>query len=286
MLQQKVRLKRWQLLEYNSRPVSYFKITDDSGTDVYAYTSSSTSPDDFHADQMGGDEWMVHYMEMGGGVDAHSTVNTPLAEDIQYVDISSEGYKVHVDGFNVTTPFEWMVDYMEMGGGVDAHSTINTPLAEDIQYVDISSEGYKVHVDGFNVSYDVAEPPVATKTLEEYITSLNSDITTARQEKDARPTQNDYDTVVAERDARLTESQVRDLRLGSSMLEVVDGDASINIELEATDNLGITNPTWTPVPESKVIIHPNYLNGKIKIDVEADDESNPGVRFYRFKLDD
>ena len=41
--------------QYNSRPVSYFKITDDSGTDVYAYTSSrNTSPDDFHADQMGG----------------------------------------------------------------------------------------------------------------------------------------------------------------------------------------------------------------------------------------
>ena len=48
-----------------------------------------------------------------------------------------------------------------------------------------------------------------------------------------------YDAVVAERNARLTESEVRDLRLGSSMLEVVDGDASINIELEATDNLGM-----------------------------------------------
>ena len=112
--------------------------------------------------------------------------------------------------------------------------------------------------------------------------------------------QSDYDAVVAERDAalaaqataeaerdaRLTESEVRDLRLGSSMLEVVDGEASISIELEATDNLGITSPTWTPVPESKVIIHPNYQSGKIKIDVEADDESNSGVRFYRFKLDD
>ena len=68
------------------------------------------------------------------------------------------------------------------------------------------------------------------------------------------------------------------------MLEVVDGDASINIELEATDNLGITSPTWTPVPESKVVIHPNFLDGKIKIDVEADDESSSGVRFFRFKM--
>ena len=68
------------------------------------------------------------------------------------------------------------------------------------------------------------------------------------------------------------------------MLEVVDGDASINIELEATDNIGITSPTWTPVPESKVIIHPNYQSGKIRIDVGADDASNSGTRFFRFKM--
>ena len=108
----------------------------------------------------------------------------------------------------------------------------------------------------------------------------------AETERDARPTQAAYDAVVAERNARLTESEVRDLRLGSSMLEVVDGDASINIELEATDNLGITSPTWTPVPESKVVINPNFQSGKIKIDVKADDAYNSGVRFFRFKMND
>ena len=136
--------------------------------------------------------------------------------------------------------------------------------------------------------------------LLDLINRIESERDAALAERDARPTQADYDAVVtdrnsrptqaaynavvAERDARLTESEVRDLRLGSSMLEVVDGDASINIELEATDNLGITNPTWTPVPESKVVIHPNFQSGKIKIDVEADDESNSGVRFFRFKM--
>ena len=109
---------------------------------------------------------------------------------------------------------------------------------------------------------------------------------TVEAERDARPTQASYDSVVAERNARLTESEVRDLRLGSSMLEVVDGDATINIELEATDNLGITSPAWTPVPESKVIIHPNYLNDSIRIEVKADNESNSGVRFFRFKMND
>ena len=91
--------------------------------------------------------------------------------------------------------------------------------------------------------------------------------------------------MIAERDARLTISQVRDLKLGSSMLAVENGSASLNLELESTDNLGITSPTWTPLPESKIIIHPNYQNGKIKIDVEGDDDVNTGVKFFRFVMD-
>jgi hypothetical protein len=39
-------------------------------------------------------------------------------------------------------------------------------------------------------------------------------------------------------------------------------------------NLVITSTTWTPVPESKVIVHPTLQYGKIKIDVADDDESN------------
>ena len=134
--------------------------------------------------------------------------------------------------------------------------------------------------------------PVVTYTEEEYnavVTQRDARPTQADYDaivadRNSRPTQAAYDSVVAERNARLTQSEVRDLRLGSSMLEVADGDASINIELEATDNLGITSPTWTPVPESKVIIHPNYQSGKIRIDVGVDDASNSGTRFFRFKM--
>ena len=136
--------------------------------------------------------------------------------------------------------------------------------------------------------------PVVTYTEEEYnavVTQRDARPTQADYDavvadRNSRPTQAAYDLVVAERNARLTESEVRDLRLGSSMLEVVDGDASINIELEATNNLGITSPTWKPVPESKVVIHPNFQSGRIRIDVGADDESNAGVRFFRFKMND
>ena len=100
-----------------------------------------------------------------------------------------------------------------------------------------------------------------------------------------RPTIEAYDAVVAERDARLTTSQVRDLKLGSSMLAVEDGNASLNLELEATNSLASTGSSWAPVPESKVIVHPTFQNGKIKIDVQGDDDTNTGVRFFRFVME-
>ncbi|MEC7230720.1 MAG: hypothetical protein VXV91_05960, partial [Verrucomicrobiota bacterium] len=107
----------------------------------------------------------------------------------------------------------------------------------------------------------------------------------AEAERDARPTQAAYNAVVAERNARLTESQVRDLKLGSSMLAVEDGNASLNLELEATNSLASTASNWAPVPESKVIVHPTFQNGKIKIDVQGDDDANTGVRFFRFVME-
>ena len=112
--------------------------------------------------------------------------------------------------------------------------------------------------------------PVTTATLEEYIASLNSDIISAREE----------------RDNKLSMEEVRDMKLKSRMMQVDGGSASLNITLEATDNLSITSPEWAPVPETKVVIHQNFQNGKIQIDVEGDDSENTGVKFYRFKMDD
>ena len=174
----------------------------------------------------------------------------------------------------------WVVD-------VD-HRANNEATSADIQQLDLVAQN------ATTTQPKQEYEPVVTYTEEEYnavVTQRDARPTQADYDavvadRNSRPTQAAYDSVVAERNARLTQSEVRDLRLGSSMLEVVDGDASINIELEATDNLGITSPTWTPVPESKVIIHPNYQSGKIRIDVGADDASNSGVRFFRFKMND
>ena len=112
--------------------------------------------------------------------------------------------------------------------------------------------------------------PVPTATLEEYITILNSDLTIAREQ----------------RDSKLSMEEVRDMKLKSRMMQVDGGSASLNITLEATDNLGITSPTWSPIPENKVVIHPNFQNGKIRIDIDGDDNTNSGTKFYRFKMDD
>ena len=221
--------------QYDSRPPSYFKIIDDSGMEVYAHTTSgNTSLDNFHAHQVSDQEWSVSLM--GGG---------------------------------------------DVG---NAYTTISTTLAKDVQYVDIRSEGYKVHVDGFKVSYSL--PPVATKTLEEHVSDLVYSLNAMESERDARPTQADYASVVAERDAKLTMEEVRDMKLKSRMMQVDGGIASLNITLEATDNLGITSPTWSPIPENKVVIHPEFQNGKIRIDVDGDDNTNSGTKFYRFKMDD
>ena len=72
----------------------------------------------------------------------------------------------------------------------------------------------------------------------------------------------------------LSMEEVRDMKLKSRMMQVDGGSASLNITLEATDNLGITSPTWSPIPENKVVIHPNFQNGKIRIDVDGDDNTN------------
>ncbi|MEC7608880.1 MAG: hypothetical protein VX964_01795, partial [Verrucomicrobiota bacterium] len=144
----------------------------------------------------------------------------------------------------------------------------------------VGSFEYTYSQDGIDTNINAAIGDLRYESFRE----AEADLANYRLSK--RPTREAYNSVIAERDARPTISQVRDLKLGSSILVVENGSASLNLELESTDNLGITNPTWTPLPESKIIIHPNYQNGKIKIDVQGDDDVNTGVKFFRFKMED
>ena len=78
-------------------------------------------------------------------------------------------------------------------------------------------------------------------------------------------TSSDYVTVLAERDARLTTDEVRDARVGSTMIEVSDGKADITMTLEETSDLS----NWSSGATS---------DKTIRVDAPA------GTRFYRFKM--
>jgi hypothetical protein len=69
----------------------------------------------------------------------------------------------------------------------------------------------------------------------------------------------------AERDARLTMDEVRDARVGSTMIEVSGGKADITMTLEETSDLN----DWSSATSSEKTI-----------EVDAP----PGTRFYRFKM--
>ena len=77
--------------------------------------------------------------------------------------------------------------------------------------------------------------------------------------------QSDYDAVVAERDAKLTLDEVKDLRAGSTMIEIDNGQATLSMEVEESDDLGVwTNESATTIQITK--------------DAEA------GKKFFRFKM--
>jgi len=71
----------------------------------------------------------------------------------------------------------------------------------------------------------------------------------------------------AERDARLTMDEVREARVGSTMIEVSGAKADITMTLEETSDLN----DWSSAETS---------DKTIQVDAPA------GIRFYRFKMAD
>ncbi len=80
----------------------------------------------------------------------------------------------------------------------------------------------------------------------------------AEAERDSRPTQVAYDTVVAESNAKLTLDEVKDLRAGSTMIEVSNNEATIELEMHQSNDL----QTWSKVGESISMTVPADSNTK------------------------
>jgi hypothetical protein len=80
-------------------------------------------------------------------------------------------------------------------------------------------------------------------------------------------TQSEYDAVVAERDAKLFIEEVQDLRAGSTMIEITNGQAALSLEVEESSDL----TSWTTGAVSTI---------QIPLDAET------GKKFFRFKMTD
>jgi hypothetical protein len=94
-----------------------------------------------------------------------------------------------------------------------------------------------------------------------------SDYDAVVAERDARPTQAAYDAVVAERDAKLTLDEVKDLRAGSTMIEVQNGTATLSMDIEKSSDLS----SWATDRTTTV---------NIPIEEGSD------TQFFRFKMTD
>ena len=87
-------------------------------------------------------------------------------------------------------------------------------------------------------------------------------------ERNARPTEEAYNALIAERDTRPTIEEVKDARLGSVILQPDEANQSVKIRfsVEETDDFR----TWTKRDEINEITVPLEV----------------GKRFYRFALED
>ena len=87
----------------------------------------------------------------------------------------------------------------------------------------------------------------------------------AEAERDARPTQNAYDALVAENSEKYNLKDIADLREGSKMIAISNGEATISMEVEKSDELG----TWA-------------VEGNLSTTISV--EPGEDKKFFRFKM--
>jgi hypothetical protein len=159
-------------------------------------------------------------------------------------------------------------EYEGFGFMYDADGDLNQNAVSD--RIDFIGQGYSI--DGISDNYLTDKTTIISDQLPDTLPQLRTvSISTI--------TQAAYDTIVAERDAalaaqataeaerdaKLTLDEVKDLRAGSTMIEVHNGQATLSMEVEQSDDLDI----WTNGGASTL---------QIPIDAEA------GKKFFRFKM--
>lgn len=86
-------------------------------------------------------------------------------------------------------------------------------------------------------------------------------------ERDARPTQAAYDALVAENSEKYNLKDIADLRAGSKMIEILNGQANLSMDIERSDELG----SWT-------------IEGNLSTTIPI--QAGEDKKFFRFKMND
>lgn len=200
-------------------------------------------------------------------------------------------------GGNIRT--SWGIVELERGGAsafaMSKYSSAESALASfsiNSDLLDYDGDGYAAWRDdddnnpSINQANNIYTLPSALNEIALLQAQKNAALSaqaSAEAERDARPTQASFDAVVAERDARPTQNaydalvaensekynlkDIADLRAGSKMIEIVNGQASLSMDVESSDELG----SWTIAGNLSTVI-------PIQAGVDK--------KFYRFKMDD
>tara|TARA_B110000908_G_C10177872_1_gene414135 strand:+ start:81 stop:1163 length:1083 start_codon:yes stop_codon:yes gene_type:complete len=158
--------------------------------------------------------------------------------------------------------------YFQIESYASAQTAINS-YNIDNDLLDSDGDGYAAWRDDDDTNPSITQTN-SIYTLSSALTeiaSLESQKSSLIAERDARPTQTTYDAVVAERDAKLSLEEIVDLRAGSSMVEISNGQATLSMEVEESNDLGI----WT-------------TGGTASIQMNVQPGENK--KFFRFKMAD
>ncbi|MGC6605309.1 MAG: pentapeptide repeat-containing protein, partial [Lentimonas sp.] len=121
-------------------------IQNQNGETLYQVTPSVPNPGDFYVDEFFPGEYFVNYF---GGFDSnlpqYRSVTIPSGDELDFVDITVEGFKIHVDSFNVSYDqdrYAATLGYLGSYGETPEGQTATS--AQNVSYVDIETKGYKV----------------------------------------------------------------------------------------------------------------------------------------------
>lgn len=190
-----------------------------------------------------------------------------LSDKVEVDDLSSNPNSIDSDSDGFPDNVEYYLSGFDINSDSSSLSYSGAGLIEQSAYDAVVAERDAALAAQANAetSRDTALAEKASAEAERDSRPTQASYDTVVAERDARPTQAAYDALVVERDAKLTLDEVKDLRAGSTMIEVHNGQATLTMEVEESDNLGI----WTNGGASTL---------QIPIDAES------GKKFFRFKM--